>query len=129
VTTPRFIIYFLLFNIALAIAPWVAQTVYSANNMLIPGFWGLFAVFSIITLNIYLIASWQMRISNKASGQALLGSVAVKFLICMVIVLVYLIKNTVDPILFLLNFFYLYFFHTVFEIYCFLRNLRNQNLK
>lgn len=70
-----------------------------------------------------------MSISNKSSGQALLASVSIKLLFYMIIAFVYLSQNSVDPVKFLLNFFYLYLFHTVFEIYCLLCNLRNQNFK
>lgn len=70
-----------------------------------------------------------MRVSIKSSGQALLASIAVKLLLYMVIAFVYISQNTVDPVKFMICFFYLYFFHTVFEIYCFLCNLRNQKFK
>lgn len=129
VSLKRFYFYFAAFNILLAIAPLVAEAYYSSNNLLIPHFWWLFLIFSVLTLTIYLIVSLRMQISSKASGQALLGSITLKLLACMVIVLIYLMHTSVNPVRFLVNFFYLYFFHTVFEIYCFLCNLRNQNLK
>jgi hypothetical protein len=125
----HFIIYFILFTISLAITPLVFQYYYPAMKLLIPKFWALFWIFAILTLSIYLIASWRMRISDKASGQALLGSVTIKLLFCMIIAFVYINSNTVDPLKFIINFFYLYFFHTVFEIYCLLCNLRNQKFK
>ena len=128
-TISRFLIYFVLFNIALAAVPWICQTYYPGQNILVPNFWRLFILFSILTLVIYLVASWRMKISSKASAQAILGSITIKLLIYMIIALVYISNNTVEPVKFVLNFFYLYFFHTVFEIYCFLCNLRNQNLK
>ena len=128
-TISRFLINFVLFNIALAAIPWICQTYYSGQNILVPNFWRLFILFSILTLVIYLVASWRMKISSKASAQAILGSITIKLLIYMIIALVYISNNTVEPVKFVLNFFYLYFFHTVFEIYCFLCNLRNQNLK
>ena len=125
----RFFIYFILFTIFLAIAPLVFQFFYPDMEFLIPKFWALFWIFEILTLSIYLIASWRMRISDKASGQALLGSVTVKLLFCMIIAFVYINANPVDPFKFIINFFYLYFFHTVFEIYSLLCNLRNQKFK
>jgi hypothetical protein len=125
----RFIIYFILFNLFLAAAPWSADMFFSEKNLLIPKFWSLFWIFSILTFNIFVIASWRMGISNKDSGQALLGSVTIKLLICMIIAFIYISGNTVEPVKFIINFFYLYFFHTVFEIYCLLCNLRNQKFK
>ena len=125
-TVQKFLIYFLLFNIFLSIAPLIAENYYPDFNLLIPRFWNMFAVFSIITFVIYLFASWRMHVSIKSSGQALLASIAVKLLFYMVIAFVYISQNTVDPLKFMICFFYLYFFHTVFEISCLLCNLRNQ---
>lgn len=125
----RFLIYFLGFMLLLALGPYILHAFYFDRDFLIPKFWSLFAVFGIVTFSIYLLAYWRMGISNKASGQALLGSVAVKLLIYMIIAFVYLSANRVEPVNFMLNFFYLYFFHTVFEIYCLLCNLRNQKFK
>lgn len=125
----RFFIYFILFTIFLAGIPLIFQIFYPESTLLIPKFWALFWIFQMLTLSIYLIASWRMRISDKASGQALLGSVTIKLLFCMIIAFVYINANPVDPLGFIINFFYLYFFHTVFEIYCLLCNLRNQKIK
>lgn len=128
-TIKRFLIYFGVFNLILAAIPLVVESLNPGKDLLIPKFWSLFVIFSIVTFVIYVIASWRMRVSSKASAQALLGSITIKLLIYMVTVLFYLSNYTVDPTGFLVNFFYLYFFHTVFEVYCFLCNLRNQNLK
>ncbi len=125
----RFIVLFLIFNLLLALPPGIAEVYYPDKWFLIPDFGALFGIFSTLTLFIYLIAYWRMGISNKASGQVLLGSVTIKLLTCMVMAFIYLSNHTVDPSKFLLNFFYLYFFHTVFELYCLLCNLRNQILK
>jgi hypothetical protein len=125
----RFIIYFILFNLLLATAPLLADFFFSEENLLIPKFWLIFSFFSILTFNIYVIASWRMRISNRASGQALLGSITVKLLLSMIVAFVYIRGNTFEPINFITNFFYLYFFHTVFEIYCLLCTLHNQKIK
>lgn len=125
----RFIIYFILFNLFLAAAPGLADYFLPERDVLIPKFWPMFWIFSFITFNIYIIASWRMRISDHASAQALLVSITVKMLFSMIIAFVYIQNNTFDPIYFVINFFYMYFFHTVFEIYCLLCNLRNQKIK
>lgn len=125
----RFVIYFILFIAFLAFAPLLAQYYFPDEDLIIPRFWPLFWIFSIVTFSIYLFAYWRMGISNKDSGQALLGSVTIKLLICMIIAFIYISGNTVEPVKFIINFFYLYFFHTVFEIYCLLCNLRNQKFK
>lgn len=125
----RFLIYFVLFTAFLAVGPLIAENFYAEKNVLIPKFWPMFWIYSFLTFHIYLIASWRMRISDRASAQALLISITVKMLFSMIIAFVYIRSNTFEPINFVINFFYLYFFHTVFEIYCLLCNLRNQKFK
>jgi hypothetical protein len=125
----RFFIYFVIFNLLLALAPLIADYYFSDKDLLIPKFWSIFWIFSILTFNIFVIASWRMKISDRASGQALLGIITVKMLFSMILAFFYIRGNTFEPINFIINFFYLYFFHTVFEIYCLLCNLRNQKFK
>ena len=122
----RFFLLFFIFLGVLAVGPLVVEYYFRARGYLIPHFWNLYAVFLIITALIYLLSFWRMSISNKASGQVLLGGITIKLLICMIMAFIYLYNIDVNPTYFLLNFFYLYFFHTVFEIYCLLCNLRNQ---
>ena len=125
----RFSILFVIFLIILASIPLSVDYFFPDRELLIPKFWVLFGFFSGLTLLIVLTAFLMMKISKKASGQALLGGITIRFLFCMVIALVYISNFEVDPVKFMINFFYLYFFNTVFEIYCLLRNLRNQNTK
>lgn len=125
----RFFTLFLIFLLVLAAIPLLVDHYFPADQLLIPNFWVLFGFFSGLTLIIFLTAYIMAGISNKASGHALLGGMTIRFLFCMIIALVYISNFRVEPLKFLINFFYLYFFNTVFEIYCLLRNLRNQNTK
>lgn len=125
----RFFILFIIFSILLAAVPLAVNQYFPEKDLLIPNFWVLFAFFSGLTLIIFLTAFVMARISSKASGQALLGGITIRLLFCMGIALVYITNFKVEPGKFLINFFYLYFFNTVFEIYCLLCNLRNQNTK
>lgn len=129
VSLSRFFLLFIIFIIVLAAIPFTVDLFYPQKDLLIPYFWTMFGMFSGLTLLIYLTAYFMTGISNKASGQALLGGIVIRFLFCMIVALVYISNFKVEPVQFLLNFFYLYFFNTVFEIYCLLRNLRNQNKK
>lgn len=128
-TLPKMLVYFAVFMLLLAAAPWLFQTYYPEISPLVPNFWGLYVTFGALTFFILFTASWIMRINAKASAQALLGSVTIKLLFCMILAYFYIRKFDVEAVKFLVSFFYLYFFHTVFEIYCLLRNLRNQNFK
>ena len=124
-TISRFFSLYLIFLIFLGGIPYFISIQYPEKNLLIPHFWVLFSAFAMLSLQVYLVARRRMKISNKASGQVLLGSVTVKFLFGMVLAFLYLYNIDVDPTKFLLSFFYLYLFHTVFEIYSLLCNLRN----
>ena len=129
VSIQRFFILFIIFSVALAAVPLAVNYYFPEENLLIPNFWVLFFFFSGLTLIIFLTAYVMSRISSQASGQALLGGITIRLIFCMGIALVYISNFKVEPVNFLINFFYLYFFNTVFEIYCLLRNLRNQNTK
>lgn len=118
----RFTALFCVFIFLLALGPVFLQLHHPVY--LIPRFWHLFIFFSGFTFLTYTVAFWRMQISNKASGQILLASVVLRLLFCMILAFVYLYNMDVNKGYFMLNFFYLYLSHTVFEIYCLLCNLR-----
>jgi hypothetical protein len=118
----RFAVIFSAFLLLLAIAPFLVQNY--APSYLITNFWGLFFVFGTFSLIVLPIGLWRMSISVKSSGQALLATTAVRFIFGMIVLLIYLLNFNVIAGIFILNFFYLYFAHMGFEIYCLLCNLR-----
>jgi hypothetical protein len=79
-----------------------------------------------ITLLVYFLSIIGLKIDGEHQPLILLGGVVIRLLGSLAFVLVYLNKTQVDPILFVVNFFSIYFLFTVFEIYCLLRNLRHQ---
>lgn len=96
------------------------------QKMLIPHFWGLYAFMAFITLLVYLASTYALKLDGEFQSYILLGAVVVRFLGSLIILLFYLLKNKVDSVLFMSNFFSIYLLFTVFEIYCLLRNLRHQ---
>lgn len=118
----QFISYFIVFLVILAAGPYWLQA--KNPDYFIPLFWKLFVLFAGFTFLMFAIAFWRMKLSDKASGQVLLATVVSRLLFCMILLFVYLSNFTVNGTVFVLNFFYLYLTHTVFEIYCLLRNLR-----
>jgi len=60
-------------------------------------------------------------------AQAFLGVTVVKMIGSMLLALLFVLKMNVNERVFMLDFFYLYFLNTGFEVYVLLRNLRNQN--
>jgi hypothetical protein len=79
-----------------------------------------------ITFIAWLVASAGMRKGGETAVYTILGSVIVKLLFCMGFVLVYLLEFRVNSLDFALQFFSLYLLFTAFEVYCLLRNLRDQ---
>jgi hypothetical protein len=120
---------FILFNMAVALVPFAIQFVFNRVDLLIPGFWLLFAAFAAVHLLIYIISSWGMIIGNKATVRLSLGGTSLKFLLWMIFTFFYLRKYHVDGAKFLFNFFYLYLLHSAFEIYSLFCNLRDQKIK
>ena len=118
----RFIFIFPAFLLLLALAPLLVQNYF--GTYLIPNFWALFFIFGGFSLIVLPLALWQMNISVKSSGQALLATIAFRFIFGLVVLLIYLLNFNVIAGIFILNFFYLYFAHMGFEIYCLLCNLR-----
>jgi hypothetical protein len=122
------IIPFLVFSILLAVPPLLL--IYTGNNnWLIPGFWLLFAFVGGLTLAALVGVLMSQNGPPETYTQVFMGATVFKLLACLVFVLVYTLNNKVDKPVFIVNFMYLYFLNTGFEIYILLRNLRNQNLR
>ena len=119
--------YFIIFNLLLAIPPVVIQTYYSASDIIIPYFWQLFALFAVLNLVIHILNHIGLIKSNAGAVKGFMGGTFLKFLVFMIVIFVYTSNIQINGPKFIGNFFYLYLFNTVFEIYCLLLNLRNQN--
>lgn len=97
---------------------------------LIPDFWKLFIIFSLLSLFICVACLISNQKSNMAGTQVFLIATVLKMLLCLALVIVYVQHNQqVKAIHFVSNFFYLYILNTVFEISTLLRNLRLRNQK
>ena len=94
--------------------------------ILIPNFWIVFTFMAIITLIVYAVSSIGINFGGDNQAFIMLAAVVIRLLLSMFFVLFYLSKIKVDGLLFVANFFSVYFLFTVFEIYCLLRNLRHQ---
>ncbi|WP_295653463.1 hypothetical protein [uncultured Mucilaginibacter sp.] len=119
--------YFIVFNILLAIPPIVAQVFFAHRDLLIPYFWQFFGLFAIVNLVIHLLNHLGIISSGTGLVKTFLGGTMLKFLLWMIVIFIYTSEIDVNGGNFLINFFYLYLFNSVFEIYCLLINLRNQN--
>ena len=124
----RFFIAFGIAVIIIALPPALLDLA-GKSGLLIPGFWLIYQFFSSLTFLICLSVIWGQQKNGTLGGQIFLGATTLKLLLCMTIALIYLHKYHVNDVVFVLNYFYLYFLYTAFEIYSLLSNLRVQNKK
>jgi hypothetical protein len=124
----RLFISFGIATVLIALPPAVLGYV-GKQSWFIPGFWLIFQFFSSLTFLICLSVIWGQRQNGTLGGQIFLGATTLKLVLCMTLALIYLHKYTVNDVVFVLNYFYLYFSYTAFEIYSLLSNLRVQNKK
>lgn len=122
----KFAIYFILLITATALGFYLIDQFISPTTILIPHFWLVFTYMAAITLLIYFLSIIGIKKGGDYQSFILLGGIVIRLLASMAFVLVYLLKVKVNSILFIGNFFSIYFLFTVFEIYCLLRNLRHQ---
>ena len=122
------ILAFLIFTLILAIPPVILQ--YSGNtDLLVPHFWLVFFYMSALTLFVVALILFVQYKNQEYYAQAFMGGTTVKILACMIFIVVYLMKNKVNKMVFVGDFIYIYFLNMGFEIYLLLRNLRHKNLR
>jgi hypothetical protein len=98
-------------------------------NLLVPHFWLMFTFITGLTLIVVIAILITQKINPELYAQTFLATTVFKILACLAFLVIFIMKNKVDKLVFTSNFFYLYFLNTAFEVYVLLRNLRNQNLK
>ena len=119
---------FLIFTLVLAAVP-VCLMLTGNQVWLAPQFWAMFAFIGFLTLITLVFVLWIQKLMPEYYAQAFLGATVFKMLACMVFMLFLVLKTPINKLVFMADFFYLYFLNMGFEIYVLLRNLRNQNLK
>ncbi|MBL4676626.1 MAG: hypothetical protein JKY70_10545 [Mucilaginibacter sp.] len=117
---------FFLFTILLAAGPvWLSNTGHS--DYLVPKFWVIFGFITFFTLIAILGVTLAQYRNPAMYAQIFLAMTVFKMLGCLAFALVFVLKIHIDTTVFALNFAYIYFLNTAFEVYFLLRNLRNQN--
>ena len=122
----RYILFFIAFTIILVAASWFLKDFLELSAYFIPKYWVIFGFMGGVTLIVYMV-SW-IGIKRGGESQVLitLGAIVIRLLSSLLIILFYLMNFKVDPVIFIINFFSIYFLFTVFEISCLLVNLRHQ---
>jgi hypothetical protein len=102
------------------------QKILMPTVVLIPYFWLVFAFMAVITLMVYAVSFIGLKAGGDNQAFIMLAAIVIRLLFSMFFVLFYLSNVKVNGLLFIANFFSIYFLFTAFEIYCLLRNLRHQ---
>jgi hypothetical protein len=120
------ILAFIVFVVLLAVPPLCLM--YTGNGrLLVPHFWVIFSFINGLTFIMISSILVIRRLMPNMYAQTFLAVTVVKMMGCMALALLFVLKFDVDKTVFLINFFYVYFLNTGFEVYVLLRNLRNQN--
>jgi hypothetical protein len=120
------ILSFLLFTLIIAIPPALLQ--YTGNiTLLNPGFWTIFFFMSGLTFLVLVMMLIVQQKKKEFFAQAFLGGTTLKILTCLIFIFVFLSYNTINKMVFMGDFFYIYLLNTLFEVYVLIRNLRHKN--
>ncbi|MEO3405364.1 hypothetical protein AAFN85_15750 [Mucilaginibacter sp. CAU 1740] len=122
------ILSFLLFAVVIATPPFLISKSAHAN-WLDPHFWMIFGFITGLTFVTIILIVIIGKVNAEIYTQTFLGATMIKLLASMFFCLFFLIKIKVNGVIFVANFFYVYFFNLAFEIYGLLCTLRNQKLK
>jgi hypothetical protein len=126
--TIPFLAVFILFTVIIAAPPAILG--FSGNSQLLnAGFWSLFLFMSALTLAVLLLMLTVHAKNPDYFVQAFMGGTTFKILACLIFIMVFLARNSVNKFVFMGDFLYIYLLNTAFEIYVLLRNLRHQKLR
>lgn len=86
--------------------------------------WIILSFFVLLTWLTGMFTHYLLELSKENSVNILLGAIAIRFLASIAFVAVLLFIGTENLILFVVNFFAIYFFYLLFDIYTLISNLR-----
>jgi hypothetical protein len=86
--------------------------------------WTILSFFVLLTWLTGMFSHYLLELSKENSVNILLGAMAIRFLASIGFVAILLFIGTENLILFVVNFFVIYFFYLLFDIYTLISNLR-----
>ncbi|WP_373521419.1 hypothetical protein [Aquiflexum sp.] len=86
--------------------------------------WMILSFFVLLTWLTGMFSHYLLELSKENSVNILLGAMAIRFLASIGFVAILLFIGTENLILFVVNFFAIYFFYLLFDIYTLISNLR-----
>ena len=123
----KFIVSFSAFAVIIAVFIALIQRIVSTQVILIDKFWIIYFTTYALTVIAFYVSDKSIKNGDQLSAYKVLGMIVIKLLFFLSLIALYIIKFKVNPILFIANFFPVYFLFTVFELSCLLGNLRHQN--
>ena len=126
-TVERFLFLIFLISLTIGAAAYLVELYTYDYVILVPKFWLLFSFLLGTTILAYIISMKGISKGDENSIFIIMGVATLKLLLCMSLVVAYLLKFKVNSIVFVIEFFSLYFSFTSFEVYALLCNLRHQN--
>jgi len=125
-TISKFILQFSIFSVVVFFLPFGLESFFSITA--VSDFYiVLFAFLFFLTIIVYIVSYIGIQKGGQSSVLSILGGLTLKMVFSLSMILVLILKSTENQKVLAANFFYLYFFFTVFEVTCLLRNLRDQN--
>ena len=121
--SPLFKFFLILSGLSIFIASILYTTKGYKNDLVHDSFPAIIIFFFILTLIAFLITMQGLK-NRKDFHNYYFLSIAVRLPVCIIFVFIFINFSSNNPILFVVNFFVLYFIYTSFEIYFLLRNLR-----
>lgn len=113
----------------LALTLILAGIIYAMQNYFLPNWihssvWKILSFFALLTWLTGTFVHYLIKLSKENSPNILLGATALRFLASLGFIVIYLFLNVENIILFVANFFIIYLFYLIFDIYGLIANLR-----
>lgn len=113
----------------LALTLILAGIIYVFQNHIQPNWihdsiWKILSFFALLTWLTGTFVHYLTRLSKENSSNILLGATALRFLASLGFIVIYLLLDVENIILFVANFFVIYLFYLIFDIYGLIANLR-----
>lgn len=128
-TLSRFTLLYIAYGLLLAMLACGLQLLFSKQEILTEIFWIVFVFLFALTYIAYIVSYLGIKKTAQIGVFALMGGIILKLLFALSFALVVIMKLSVNQLVFVLNYFFLYLLFTLFEVMCLLRNLRHQNNK
>jgi hypothetical protein len=97
---------------------------YLLPNWIHPSVWLVLSFFALLTWLTGTFVHYLIKLSKENSSNILLGATALRFMASLGFIVIYLFLDVENIILFVANFFVIYLFYLIFDIYGLIANLR-----